>query len=110
MAHHRRTMSKATKQSVTQDSESSMPVDLTGRTIDDFHILRWLGQGGMGAVYLAEQRSLGRKVAIKIIREHLASNPTARQRFEQEAKAAAQMTHPNIVQVYAFGEADGITY
>jgi serine/threonine-protein kinase len=85
-------------------------VDLTGRTLADFHILRKLGQGGMGQVYLAEQLSLKRKVALKILRADLAANPSALQRFKIEAKAVGRATHANIVQVYLNGEADGFHY
>src|SRR4051812_4331359 len=84
--------------------------DLTGRTLGDFHVLRRLGQGGMGQVYLAEQVSLKRKVALKILRPDLPSSPTALQRFRREAEAVAQATHANIVQVYAIGDQDGIAY
>ncbi|HTU20155.1 MAG TPA: protein kinase [Gemmataceae bacterium] len=84
--------------------------DLTGRTLADFHVLHHLGQGGMGQVYLAEQISLKRKVALKILRPELAAEPTALQRFKAEATAVAQATHANIVQIYAVGEADGMSY
>ncbi|HEY7329585.1 MAG TPA: protein kinase [Gemmataceae bacterium] len=85
-------------------------LDLTGRTVGDFHILRHLGQGGMGQVYLAEQISLKRKVALKILRPETATDPASLQRFKAEATAVAQATHANIVQVYAIGEAGGISY
>jgi serine/threonine-protein kinase len=85
-------------------------LDLTGRTLDDFHVLRRLGQGGMGAVYLAEQVSLKRKVALKILRTELAVNPEALERFKKEAENVARATHANIVQVYAIGTADGLPY
>ncbi|HEY7426579.1 MAG TPA: protein kinase [Gemmataceae bacterium] len=85
-------------------------LDLTGRTLADFHVLRHLGQGGMGQVYLAEQISLKRKVALKILRPELAADPASLQRFKQEALSVAQATHANIVQVYAIGDADGISY
>jgi serine/threonine-protein kinase len=84
--------------------------DLTGRTLGEFHVLRRLGEGGMGQVYLAEQVSLKRKVALKILRADLAANPTALQRFQQEAEAVARATHANIVQVYAIGACDGLHY
>jgi serine/threonine-protein kinase len=85
-------------------------LDLTGRTLDDFHVLRRLGQGGMGEVYLAEQVSLKRKVALKILRTELAANPTALDRFKKEAENVARATHANIVQVYSIGQADGVAY
>jgi serine/threonine-protein kinase len=84
--------------------------DLTGRTLDDFLVVRRLGQGGMGEVYLAEQVSLKRKVALKILRTELAVNPTALERFKKEAENVARATHANIVQVYAIGTADGTPY
>ncbi len=84
--------------------------DLTGRTLGDYQVLRRLGRGGMGEVYLAEQRSLKRKVALKILRGDLAANLTALKRFQQEAEAVAKATHANIVQVYACAETDGINY
>jgi serine/threonine-protein kinase len=88
-------------------------VDLTGRTIKGYQIVRQLGAGGMGRVYLAEQLNLKRKVAIKTLKASLAFNPTARQRFKSEAENIAKATHPNIVQVYDIGEFDiagGIPY
>jgi len=84
--------------------------DLTGKTIGDFRVLRRLGAGGMGQVYLAEQLSLKRNVALKIMRADLAANPTAVERFRREAEAVARVTHANIVQVHAFGAADGLNY
>jgi len=108
--HHRPMMTEATRTERTLTGEAPPTVDLTGRTVGDFHILRCLGRGGMGEVYLAEQRSLKRKVALKILRSDLAANPTALKRFKQEALAVAQATHANIVQVYACDEADGVTY
>src|SRR2546425_8522879 len=84
--------------------------DLTGTTLGDYHILRRLGQGGMGQVYLAEQVSLKRKVALKLLKSILAANPTALARFKKEAEAVARATHANIVQVYFIGETDGIHY
>jgi len=84
--------------------------DLTGRTLGEYVVLRKLGQGGMGQVYLAEQRSLKRNVALKILKAELASNPNSLQRFKAEAEAVARVTHANIVQVYAIGESDGLNY
>jgi serine/threonine-protein kinase len=64
----------------------------------------------MGQVYLAEQLSLKRKVALKILRPDLAANPASLQRFKAEAEAVAKVTHANIIQVYAIGEIDGLPY
>jgi serine/threonine protein kinase len=84
--------------------------DLTGKTLGDFHVLRRLGQGGMGHVYLAEQLSLKRQVALKILKAEQAGSATSLQRFKAEAEAVARATHANIVQVYAIGEAGGLHY
>jgi serine/threonine-protein kinase len=84
--------------------------DLSGQTLGDFRVLRRLGQGGMGQVYLAEQLSLKRKVALKILRAELAANATSLQRFKLEAEAVARATHANIVQVYAIGEVRGLHF
>jgi len=85
-------------------------VDLSGRALGEFQLLRQLGQGGMGQVYLAEQISLKRKVAIKVMRPDLAFNDVSYQRFKAEAEAIARVTHPNIVQVYALGEENGLHF
>jgi serine/threonine-protein kinase len=81
-----------------------------GRSLGEFLILRRLGKGGMGQVFLAEQRSLKRKVAIKVLRPELAANKTALERFHVEAHNIAKLTHANIVQIYALDEQDGIHY
>src|SRR5436853_1470239 len=84
--------------------------DLTGKTLGDFHLLRRLGQGGMGQVYLAEQLSLKRKVAIKTMRTDMTVSAVSLQRFKAEAESIARVTHANIVQVYAIGEEAGVHY
>jgi len=84
--------------------------DLTGKTLGDFQVLRRLGKGGMGQVYLAEQCSLKRKVALKLLRADLAADANALKRFKAEAEAVARATHANIVQVYAIGESEGLNY
>lgn len=84
--------------------------DLSGRTFGDFELVRRLGEGGMGQVYLARQVSLNRKVAFKILRSELASNPASLKRFQAEAEAVARVNHANIVGVYAIGQQDGLHY
>jgi serine/threonine protein kinase len=78
--------------------------------LGEFRILRPLGRGGMSEVYLAEQTSLHRQVAVKVLRQELLTDETILKRFEQEAKTAAGLMHPNIVQVYSFGQQDGLYY
>ncbi|MBI3819746.1 MAG: protein kinase [Planctomycetes bacterium] len=78
--------------------------------LGDFRIIRRLGQGGMGIVYLAEQLSLKREVAIKFIRpEHLYFS-NSRERFKREIDAIARLQHPGIVPVYTVGEEHGIPF
>ena len=86
--------------------------DLQDQTLGEFRILRRLGKGGMAEVYLAEQSSIKRQVAIKVLRADLLDekNQILIKRFEQEAKAAGGLTHPNIVQVYVVGNEEGIHY
>ena len=98
-----------TSRATSVASTASSP-DLVGDTFGDFRILRLLGQGGMGRVYLAEQISLKRKVAIKVLREDVAANPTALERFKAESKTVAKLSHANIVQVYMVGEHEGRHY
>ncbi|MFL5241328.1 MAG: protein kinase domain-containing protein [Gemmataceae bacterium] len=86
------------------------PTDLTGRTLGEFHVLRRLGEGGMGQVYLAEQTSLERKVALKLLKQELAADINALERFKAEALAVARVNHANIVQIYAINEEAGLHY
>lgn len=84
--------------------------DLTGRQLGDFRLLRRLGHGAMADVYLAEQCSLKRQVAVKVLKTRLAHDATYVKRFEREAQAAAALVHANIVQIYEVGQADGFHY
>ncbi|VTT97312.1 serine threonine protein kinase : Putative serine/threonine protein kinase OS=Gemmata sp. Wa1-1 PE=4 SV=1: Pkinase [Gemmataceae bacterium] len=86
------------------------PPDLTGRTLGDYQLLRRIGAGGMGQVYLARQLSLKRDVAVKLLRNDLATNPTALKRFQAEAEAVAKLNHPNIVHIHQIGEHAGTRY
>lgn len=76
------------------------------QTLGDFDILAEAGAGGMGIVYNAKQRSLGRLVALKVIRQDIANAPEYRERFLREARLAASVSHPNVVAVYDVGESD----
>jgi serine/threonine protein kinase len=79
-----------------------MPVE----RISHYSILGTLGAGGMGEVYLAEDTRLRRKVAIKLLPSHLTSDAGRVQRFEQEARAASALNHPNIVTIYDIGKSE----
>ena len=83
---------------------------LVGNTVRDYKIERKLGQGGMGAVFLATHTRLDRKVAVKVLPDDLAKDETFIQRFEREARAVAQLHHPAIVQVHDMFEERGNYY
>jgi WD40 repeat protein len=83
---------------------------LLPKDLGDYRLLREIGRGGMGVVYEAVQESLGRHVALKILPFHRLMGPTHLERFQREARAAAQLHHTNIVPVFGVGEAEGIHY
>src|SRR5947209_5610880 len=80
------------------------------RLLGDFRLLREVGHGGMGVVYEAEQISLGRRVALKVLTQRLLRHDRQKRRFEREARAAARLHHTNIVPVFGTGEAEGVLY
>src|SRR4051812_16978788 len=84
--------------------------DLSGRELGDYRVLRRLGAGGMAEVYLAEQRSLSRQVALKVLQPTLARDGSYVDRFQQEARAAAALVHANIVQIYEVGQSRGLHF
>ena len=91
-------------------ANASESPDLTGRALGDYQILRRIGAGGMAEVYLAEQRSLGRQVALKVLNHSLSTDASYVQRFQNEARAAASLVHPNIVQIYEVGNDNGFHF
>jgi TonB family protein len=78
--------------------------------IPGYTVLRLLGHGGMATVYLAQQKSLGREVALKILIPALASDPVATERFLREARVSAKLHHPNIVAIFDVGVHEGVPY
>ena len=91
-------------------SESTAHTKLQFESIGDYRIIREAGRGGMGIVYEAEQVSLGRHVALKVLPPQLLQDTKQQRRFEREAKAAAKLHHTNIVPVFGVGQHEGIHY
>jgi len=85
-------------------------VSLVGRNIGNYELRTLLGRGGMGEVYLAEDRDLGRKVALKVLPQELTRDTQPLQRFKQEARAASGLKHRNIITIYSVGQEDGIYF
>jgi serine/threonine protein kinase/tetratricopeptide (TPR) repeat protein len=83
---------------------------LLGETLLHYQILRKLGAGGMGEVYLARDGKLGRDVAIKVLPPQLSSDPHRLERFRREASIVAALNHPNIVTIFSVEEADGLNF
>jgi len=81
-----------------------------GHKLGPYEIVGFLGAGGMGEVYKAQDSRLGRIVAIKVLPEHLSSKPQSRERFEREARAISSLSHPHICPLFDVGHQDGIDY
>ena len=83
---------------------------MIGNTLSHYKIIEKLGSGGQGEVYLAEDSRLDRKVALKILPQHLSDRADLRERFEREARAVSSLNHPHICTLHDIGEQDGIHY
>ncbi|MGE5803141.1 MAG: serine/threonine-protein kinase [Gemmatimonadota bacterium] len=86
--------------------------DLVGQVVADrYHVVKKLGEGGMGQVYLAEHVKMGRRSAIKVMNPAMVHDPDAVARFNREASNASRIAHPNVCAIYDFGETpDGLIY
>jgi len=80
-----------------------------GATLNHYRVLKRLGAGGMGEVFLAEDTRLNRKVALKVLLPEVAADPERMGRFVQEARLASALSHPNAAHIYEIGEAGGRT-
>ncbi len=97
---------KANRAAAARQSASATPP----RHIGDFDIIQEIGRGGMGVVYEAEQRSLGRRVAVKVLPKHVFLLDRHVKRFQREAQTAARLHHTNIVPVFGVGDQNGLHY
>jgi serine/threonine protein kinase/WD40 repeat protein/tetratricopeptide (TPR) repeat protein len=98
------------KDDVAEQPASPGPRSAMPSSVGDYLILREIGRGGMGVVYEAQQLSLGRRVALKLLPQQMFRDTRQRLRFEREARAAARLHHTNIVPVFGVGEHDGQPY
>jgi serine/threonine protein kinase/WD40 repeat protein len=98
------------KDDAAEEGVSSAPSSPIPTSVGDYLILREIGRGGMGVVYEAQQISLGRRVALKLLPQQKFTDARQRLRFEREARAAARLHHTNIVPVFGVGEHEGQPY
>ncbi|MGE0131083.1 MAG: protein kinase [Blastocatellales bacterium] len=95
---------------IVGDEVTSPTLQLIGRELANYKIISLLGRGGMGEVYLAEDKRLRRKVALKLLPARFTNDAERAHRFEREAKAASATNHPNILTIYEIGQADGLRF
>ena len=83
---------------------------IAGRLIGPYHIATRIGKGGMGEVYLAHDTRLGRRIALKLLSPELTLRAEGVRRFQQEARAASALNHPNILTIYEIGQAGALQF
>jgi serine/threonine protein kinase len=98
------------KKESAEDPLHLSATDLLGKRLGQYQIQRLLGQGGMGVVFEATDTILNRNIALKLIRQDVATRADYRSRFLREAQAAAKVTHDNICPIYQVGESDGLAF
>src|SRR5262245_11512371 len=92
------------------DSAGDQANQLLGASLGRYQVLEFLGRGGMGEVYKAKDTTLGREVAIKVLPSDFSIDRDRLRRFEQEARAASALNHPNIITIHEFGQEDGVHF
>jgi serine/threonine protein kinase len=104
---------ETTPEAAAQDSAPDVPQESLlrpGNTFGRYEILAELGKGGMGIVYKARDTQLGRELALKVMRQHLAANSISSHRFLREARALAAVRHDHVVEIYDYGEMQGVRF
>src|SRR5262245_26737526 len=99
----------AARETITDELTSPSP-HLIGRELANHKIISLLGRGGMGEVYLAEDKRLHRRVALKMLPAQFTNDAERVRRFEREASAASATNHPNIITIHEIGQVDGTHY
>jgi serine/threonine-protein kinase len=92
------------------DDKDDKPVGLPPQRLGPYRIIRPIGSGGMGEVYLAEDTRLGRKAAVKLLPVAFGADHSRVHRFKQEARAASALNHPNILTIYEIGEQESVLF
>jgi serine/threonine protein kinase/Tfp pilus assembly protein PilF len=98
---------KIEARALANDQEVPGSISVVGEVLDHYRIIALLGAGGMGEVYLAHDTKLGREVALKVLSDRFTHDAERVLRFQQEARAASSLNHPNIITIYEIGEVDG---
>src|SRR5262245_21295524 len=98
------------ERSVAQVEKTIAADPLVGKRLKHFEIMRLLGRGGMGSVYLGRDTSLDRPVALKVLAPDLAGDPDVVARFVREARAQARVHHPNVAQIHFIGDEAGLHF
>src|SRR5215470_2403915 len=102
-------------EAIAADAATEMIADnqagrIVGRQIGHYQVLSHIGRGGMGDVFLAQDTTLGRKVALKLLRTEYTRDEDRLRRFQQEARAASALNHPNILTIHDIGQADSLHF
>jgi eukaryotic-like serine/threonine-protein kinase len=101
---------ESTARAMADDEAESAARALIGKSLGRYRLLKLLGVGGMGQVYLARDEKLGRKVALKLLPTYFTTDTNRLRRFQQEATTTSALNHPNIVTIYEVAEVDGIQF
>jgi serine/threonine protein kinase len=101
---------ESTARAMADDETESAARALIGKSLGRYHLLKLLGMGGMGQVYLARDEKLGRKVALKLLPTYFTTDTNRLRRFQQEAATTSALNHPNIVTIYEVAEVDGMQF